>query len=153
MKTRCNNPNATQYRYYGGRGIKVCERWDSYANFLADMGHAPRDKTLDRINNDGNYEPKNCRWATHQEQRRNRRGVILVTHGGHTKTLTEWAATLGMPFGTLYRRVVISKWAIDDAFSRSLYESPIREAKSPHCPHCGEQLIGWKSPHARNPLK
>jgi hypothetical protein len=75
MRQRCNNPSATGFSDYGGRGIKVCERWDSsYANFLADMGRRPSAKhSLDRINNDGNYEPGNCRWVTWSEQMRNRR--------------------------------------------------------------------------------
>ena len=73
MRTRCNNPNAEKFHHYGGRGITVCERWNSYANFLADMGPRPEGRSLDRVNNDGNYEPENCRWATAQEQRANRR--------------------------------------------------------------------------------
>jgi hypothetical protein len=74
MKQRCTNPGRLEYRYYGGRGIRVCERWStSYETFLADMGPRPPRKTIDRINNDGNYEPGNCRWATQSEQVRNQR--------------------------------------------------------------------------------
>jgi hypothetical protein len=73
MKTRCENPNYKEFYYYGGRGIKICERWNSFENFLADMGSRPEGKTLDRINGNGNYEPGNCRWATPLEQSRNRR--------------------------------------------------------------------------------
>jgi len=73
MKTRCQNSNFPYYKDYGGRGIKVCERWMNFENFLTDMGERPENTTLDRINNDGNYEPGNCRWATRKEQRRNQR--------------------------------------------------------------------------------
>lgn len=73
MKKRCQNPNHKYYEYYGGRGVEVCESWQDFANFLADMGERPENTTLDRINNDRNYEPKNCRWATRKEQIQNRR--------------------------------------------------------------------------------
>lgn len=76
MRQRCNNPNANGFRYYGGRGIAVCQRWDSFEAFLHDMGERPPGLTLDRINPDGNYEPGNCRWATWETQNRNKRKVI-----------------------------------------------------------------------------
>jgi hypothetical protein len=73
MKDRCVDPRAVSYRYYGARGITVCERWMVFGNFLADMGERPAGRTLDRINPAGNYEPGNCRWATRAEQDANRR--------------------------------------------------------------------------------
>lgn len=78
MKQRCSNPKATDYENYGGRGISVCNRWlDSFENFLKDMGERPEEMTLDRINPDGNYEPKNCRWADAKTQSKNKREVTV----------------------------------------------------------------------------
>ena len=73
MRQRVNNPRHEHFKYYGGRGIRICRRWRKFENFLADMGLRPQGKTLDRKNPDGNYEPGNCRWATQKEQIANRR--------------------------------------------------------------------------------
>lgn len=78
MKSRCNNPKATRFDDYGGRGISVCERWDKFENFLADMGERPEGMSIDRINVNGNYEPGNCRWATRSEQELNKRRNTVV---------------------------------------------------------------------------
>jgi hypothetical protein len=79
MKQRCMNPNHKFYKNYGGRGIKVCDRWiKSFSNFLLDMGEKTEGMTLDRKNNDGNYEPSNCKWATRTEQSNNRRNTKSV---------------------------------------------------------------------------
>lgn len=82
MRQRCENPNTPKFAHYGGRGIKVCDRWQSFENFAADMGERPKGTTLDRIDVNGNYESSNCRWATHLEQRHNRRD-------SHRKTIGE----------------------------------------------------------------
>lgn len=76
MRQRVNNPNSYDYKYYGARGIKICDRWNEFVNFYADMGDKPEGKSLDRIDNDGDYTPENCKWVTHQEQIRNSRKCI-----------------------------------------------------------------------------
>lgn len=105
MNDRCNNPNATEFRYYGARGITVCERWRSFEFFLADMGERPMGRTLDRKDNNGNYEPGNCRWATAIQQGRNTSRLRLVTIEGITRCLSEWAEISGLPWTTIRTRV------------------------------------------------
>jgi hypothetical protein len=97
MKARCSNPNGKNYPYYGGRGIRVCDRWQSFELFLLDMGERPPGTTLDRIDNNGNYEPGNCRWAPPLVQGNNRRGVRKFLIDGVEKTVTEWALARGVP--------------------------------------------------------
>lgn len=82
MKRRCLNPKAKDFKHYGGRGITICDRWlgdDGYVNFCKDLGLRPKGYTLDRINNDGNYEPNNCRWASWVEQANNKRSRVILS--------------------------------------------------------------------------
>lgn len=104
MVRRCLNPGNASYARYGGRGIRVCERWLNFDAFFADMGPRPNGASIDRIDNDGDYEPGNCRWATRQQQQDNRRVTVWITVGGVTRTLNEWAALAGISRGTLYGR-------------------------------------------------
>lgn len=107
------NPRHTPYPFYGGRGIRVCKRWLRYENFLADMGRRPSKKhSIDRIDNDGDYEPKNCRWAISADQRRNNRRTFLVTFRGKTKCLKDWAAELNINYYTLHKRVTKLGWPV-----------------------------------------
>lgn len=107
MVQRCTNPNSTFFSRYGGRGIGVCRQWlDSFEAFFGDMGKAPTKRhTLDRIDNDGNYEPGNVRWATRIQQARNTRTNRRLTFNGETMTVTEWAARLGLPVPTIFSRL------------------------------------------------
>lgn len=96
LKQRCNDINCSKYPIYGGRGIKVCERWHSFENFISDMGPRPSPKhSIDRINNDGNYEPENCRWATVEEQSNNKRTTVRISFRGELVPLTIACRSLG----------------------------------------------------------
>lgn len=103
MVGRCRNPND---RWYGARGIAVCERWLNPENFLADMGERPSlQHTIDRIDNTRGYEPGNCRWATKKEQSRNRASNHFLTIDGETLTVAEWAERYGLKYGTVQDRL------------------------------------------------
>ncbi len=101
MRTRCKNQNDARFPRYGGRGISVCDRWRKFENFIADMGPRPEGLTLDRINNDGNYEPGNCRWATMREQCQNRSNGITITVYGESLLLVEAARKHRIPYHTM----------------------------------------------------
>lgn len=118
MIQRCLNPKNNQYYRYGNRGIRVCERWLKFENFLRDMGPRPQGRTLDRIKNAGNYEPGNCRWATPKEQSSNSSKPRLITHQDKTHNLTEWAKKIGISPATLSVR--LKKWPIEKALMPKL---------------------------------
>lgn len=124
MKDRCMNPNNSDYARYGGRGIKICTQWQySYPTFLIDMGRAPSKKhSLDRINNEGNYEPGNCRWATQKQQVNNRALCILVNMDGDIKTLKEWCSIKGAKYQRVYDRITKLSWPVKKAFALPKYQ-------------------------------
>lgn len=106
MRSRCNNPKTIGFAHYGGKGVEVCQRWASFASFLADMGLRPSPKhTIDRVDSKGNYEPGNCRWATWMEQQNNRASNKRVLHEGRYFTIAELARHLGVKYSTLYGRL------------------------------------------------
>ncbi len=119
MKQRCSNPKNPSYGNYGGRGIEVCKRWeDSFLSFLEDMGKTPgRGFSLDRINNNGNYEPGNCRWADAGVQRRNSRQNNFICIDGVTKTLIEWSRHYGVKPNTAWMRLSRGK-STEEVFAK-----------------------------------
>lgn len=123
MKSRCSDVNHSGYKYYGARGVTVCPRWNNFVEFFSDMGTCPTGHTLDRINNDGNYEPGNCRWATLKEQANNKRNNRLLTYNGITKTLPQWCDELKLSRATITNRL-FNGWSVE----RSLTE-PIGQSK------------------------
>lgn len=118
MRSRCLNPKNSGYRHYGGRGIRVCERWsESFAAFLEDMGVRPSPKhSLDRSDNDGNYEPSNCRWATRIQQARNRRAARRLELDGTVRCLSEWSAVTGLSREVIRKRLELG-WSVRRALT------------------------------------
>jgi hypothetical protein len=122
MLQRCNNPKASKYENYGGRGIKVCDRWYKFENFHLDMGNPLETQTLDRIDSDKDYSPDNCRWATYAEQNRNTKHNNNITIDGRTQCLTDWCKEYGIKITTVLGRID-RNWNIKDAL-----ETPVRKS-------------------------
>ena len=121
MKQRCTNPNAQQYKNYGERGIKVCDRWlNSFENFYADMGKAAEGFSIDRIDVNGDYCPENCRWADYETQQYNRRDTVKITFNGITENLLYWSKRTGISTRNLYERFR-RKWSAE-----KILTTPIR---------------------------
>lgn len=116
MLNRCRSVKDKDFKNYGARGIVVCDRWKDFAKFYADMGDKPKSLTLERIDNDGNYEPSNCRWASRKEQGSNRRTNRLVEWNGVTKTITGWRDSTGIPKSTLCNRLD-NGWSVEEALT------------------------------------
>jgi hypothetical protein len=116
MKGRCYNKNNRWYHRYGGRGIVVCERWHSFINFFEDMGVKPGGKSIERRDNNGNYEPGNCYWATRKEQIRNREVSPHFEWNGEMKSLAELSEMHGMKWRRVYERIRMG-WPLKDALT------------------------------------
>lgn len=118
MKRRCMDQNNLNYKNYGARGISVCDKWTkSFHDFYKDMGNCPDGKTLERIDNNGNYEPNNCKWATIKEQMRNQRTNCNITFNKITMCITDWASHTGIPYRCLKERF-IRGWSAKDALTK-----------------------------------
>ena len=125
MKDRCLNKNNKRYSSYGGRGIEVCKEWQqSFRAFLrwAMANGYEEGLSIDRIDNDGNYCPENCRWATAKEQANNKRWNHLITYNGKTQTMKEWAEELGIKLSTLSQRINSYRWSDEKALT-----TPVRK--------------------------
>lgn len=116
MKQRCYNSNDKNYKYYGGRGIAVCDEWKddfiSFHNWATNNGYK-EGLTIDRIDVNGNYEPNNCRWFNRKQQARNRRNTRMITCKGETKPLAEWCEVLGLNYWTVISRLDRLNWSIE----------------------------------------
>lgn len=116
MLQRCDKPNFIQYKDYGGRGIKVCERWYKFENFYTDMGPPPFQKaSIERIDNDRGYEPENVVWADRATQAKNKRTTVRFDFSGYSLTLREWSEKLGVKSATLASRIYLYGWPLERA--------------------------------------
>lgn len=121
MIRRCTLPSQDSYPLYGGRGIKVCQRWlSSFEAFLDDMGEKPAGMTLERKDVNGHYEPANCRWATQAEQSVNKRTTRLIAHNGESLSAAEWAARTGLPSAVIRSRIDRLGWTVERALTEPL---------------------------------
>lgn len=123
MRRRCTNQKSKHWHNYGGRGITFDVRWNDYQCFEADMGQAPDGMTLERIDNNGNYGPDNCRWATRSEQMLNTRSNRLLSFNGKTQCLTSWAKELGIKAGTMRSRLRYG-WSIERICTETVRQWP-----------------------------
>ena len=117
MRSRCYNENIPGYGLWGGRGIRVCDEWRIFQNFMnwAESNGYSDDLTLDRVNNDGDYTPENCRWVTMKEQSLNRRSNAYLTYNGVTKHLSEWDSDIGASKSGRVRARLNAGWTVERA--------------------------------------
>lgn len=120
MKQRCLNPNVKKYKWYGGAGVTVCDRWMSFANFWEDMGPRPSPKhTIERKNRSIGYQKDNCEWATHAVQARNRGNVRLIEFNGERLCAKDWSQKVGIKAGTILHRIH-NGWSAAEALTLPL---------------------------------
>lgn len=131
IKQRCLNKKDKFYKNYGGRGIKICKKWLDFEGFWEDMKDGYKDNlTLDRIDNDGNYCKKNCRWITHKQQQRNKTNNNFITVNGKTKTVSEWEEKMGFSRNTIYSRINLCGWSEEKAVTTPLkYKRRVEEQR------------------------
>jgi hypothetical protein len=125
MRRRCYNKSHPAYKWYGARGIVVCQDWSLFSMFLRDMGCKPDGMSLDRIDNDGGYHKDNCRWTTALEQNNNSRNVRLLTANGETHSIAEWSRLVGINESTISERLK-RQWSNVDAVSKPARKLSIR---------------------------
>ena len=129
MKERCQRLKSAAYENYGGRGIKVCARWQEFEAFYDDMGDPPSEQhTLDRKDNDGDYEPGNCRWATEIEQHNNRSDNRMLTFQGKTQSMMDWVRETGLPKSTIQKRLKRG-WSVQKTLSEPVQATGRRLSK------------------------
>lgn len=118
MLMRCTNVTGEFYKHYGGRGIEVCNRWKTFELFIKDMGYKPgKNHSIERLDNNGDYEPGNCVWATQKTQARNTRRNFVIEYKGEKKCLAEWCEIFGIEYGKAWRRLRLRNWSPERAFT------------------------------------
>lgn len=132
MKSRCCNPTANNFERYGGRGIIVCDRWKSFSLFFEDMGSRPSQKhSIERIDNEGNYTPENCRWATAKEQANNTRRTVWLTYNGETRVLTDWSQHLRISKDVIKQRLRLG-WTVERTLTEPVQSKFGRPKQAKH---------------------
>lgn len=132
MLQRCNNKKHKNYKDYGARGISVCKDWLTFESFYKwSMENGYRENiTLDRVDNNGNYSPSNCKWVTMAQQSLNKRSSFYITFNGKTQTLKEWCNELNIPYPQIYTRIAVKGWTCERAFlTKFKYKSPSKNKK------------------------
>jgi hypothetical protein len=121
MKQRCNNPKHKAFKYYGGKGVRVCKKWETFEGFVSEMGERPTPlHTIERIDTNGNYDKENCRWATRLEQQQNLSSNRVISWNGKTLTISAWARETGIGMKTIQYRLD-AEWDLDKVFTHVPY--------------------------------